>query len=45
MRMDSVHSDVSHAGTHSRSVSRTHLPIILDIADNQQAMKEVSPSK
>ncbi|VDO31028.1 unnamed protein product [Onchocerca flexuosa] len=40
-----VDSDVSHSGTHSRSVSRTHLPIILDVSDNQQTVKEVSPSK
>uniref|UniRef100_A0A8R1XWH9 ANK_REP_REGION domain-containing protein n=1 Tax=Onchocerca volvulus TaxID=6282 RepID=A0A8R1XWH9_ONCVO len=40
-----VDSDVSHSGTHSRSVSRTHLPIILDVSDDQQTVKEVSPSK
>ncbi|VDK88849.1 unnamed protein product [Litomosoides sigmodontis] len=40
IRMDSIHSDVSHAGTRSRSVSRAQLPVILDISDGQQAMKE-----
>uniref|UniRef100_A0A158Q798 ANK_REP_REGION domain-containing protein n=1 Tax=Elaeophora elaphi TaxID=1147741 RepID=A0A158Q798_9BILA len=45
VRMDSVHSDMNHAGTRSRSVSRTHLPVILDISDNQETVREVSPSK
>lgn len=45
MHVDSVHSDMSHMGTHSRSVSRTHLPIILNIPDNQQTAKKVSPFK
>ncbi|KAL3984752.1 KAP P-loop domain family protein [Acanthocheilonema viteae] len=45
MRKDSVHSDVSHTGTHSQSVSRTHLQIIMDVSDNQQTVKEVSPSE
>ncbi|CAG9537947.1 unnamed protein product [Cercopithifilaria johnstoni] len=45
MRMDSAHSDVSHTTTQSQSVSRTHLPIILDVSDNQQTVREVSPSE
>nr|CDP98881.1 BMA-TAG-144, isoform e [Brugia malayi] len=43
--VDSIHSDVSNTGTQSRSASRIHLPIILDISDNQQTVREVSPSK
>ncbi|VDM18834.1 unnamed protein product [Wuchereria bancrofti] len=43
--VDSIHSDVNNTGTQSRSASRIHLPIILDISDNQQTVKEVSPSK
>ncbi|KAK6107528.1 KAP P-loop domain family protein [Brugia pahangi] len=43
--VDSIHSDVSNTGTQSRSASRIHLPNILDISDNQQTVREVSPSK
>ncbi|KAM3718098.1 Kinase D-interacting substrate of [Dirofilaria immitis] len=42
---DSIHSDVSHSGMHSLSVSRTHPSIILNVSDNQETVKEVNPSK
>lgn len=45
IHMDPVHSDASNPEKSSRSVSRTHPPIILDISDNQETVKEVSSSR